>query len=641
LSTDNVTLTVIGDNVKVKDAGLDSVQMKDEGVGLFNLDDGGASDGQVMKWNTSLDKWVPGTDNELSGSAFVGGALMVGGPIDRINQMFSFDPDGIQSRSVSSDSTDYFHAIIPATHLGSSTTDDTFCLMHSGFYYSASPVDINGDGNPDNPRLWLYGNALPDGGGSNLEDPMIYAMHDSFNFRDEWWKRDRWYALKDTSGTDITNPVMTRAAMDTLIDTTYALTHDIFDTCECVFQSDFFMADGVDDIPTLIGRASLTCSANGELTWRPVNTIWAHKFNGKDFRESYLLVDGYFSSGGCISRTHNTMELLAPSGWLYEGGVRLICNSIPEDSSAKYYPHLFSGSSWEVELGADSVGSYFQMGQTAGCEEDDRMDVSWLYGFRLPVTAYYPWHPTFGQKSSGLYYSFSSRKSPFDSVYFGWSRNLVDWEFKSRPVWSSNLGFLDGALYTARPFEVKHPNFDFLGVVISGKDGSLWKSTYTEFYWEQHYKPYRFSDQPQTIDITDSVRSYNHAYLKDTTWLLFTDCDGATEYHTAKLEYAFPEAAHVDSTIIWYRATDQIDTIEQFVTVYDSTGLSGGFSADSSYSETSTGWSTSTGTNRIALPLDRDFKPGQKIKLTFDCDFTTANDSLWILDVWAWGHEKK
>jgi hypothetical protein len=269
--------------------------------------------------------------------------------------------------------------------------------------------------------------------------------------------------------------------------------------------------------------------------------------------------------------------------------------------------------------------------------------VAWLFGYRLfdVVAGYYPWHPTFWQSSAGLFHSLTTHLSPWDSAYFGWSYDLEEWDWRTVPMWSSAEGMLPDYLYTLRPVEFHHPNFNFNGVVISGQETGNWKSTYTEFYWEQHYKPYRFSDQPQTIDITDSVRSYNHAYLKDTTWLLFTDCDGTAEYHTAKVEYAFPEAAHVDSTIIWYRATDQIDTIEQFVTVYDSTGLSGGFSADSSYSETSTGWSTSTGTNRIALPLDRDFKPGQKIKLTFDCDFTTANDSLWILDVWAWGHEKK
>ncbi len=346
-----------------------------------------------------------------------------------------------------------------------SEPDDSFQVMHS------TPLYIPG-GYMNNPSMWLVGTPLIDG--SNLcEDPCIYVMDDTLNFIEHIYDVNSWHELVDTSGSIIHNPVCSASFFDDPDGYCYSWATSAYVS----YMSDPVLLHDKNSIPILITRVTRIVEYDEDQHSASVSIhyIYAHKFNGTNWNDTTLLIDGYINNGSDLIPQHASMGLMAPSAWWNNDKYIMVVN---EDTSA----NMTSLAVWEG-LNLDTLLYPMNTFDNSILEGNSNVDNHYYIGvlnWTLPGNNYHR-HTQITKLSDSLYVGFATPMTNKDTSWFGYSYDFENWINFDEPILTGS-GWLNQWIYTIHPYVIEETNYWQLHLFVSGMGKNINQGDSTGWY---------------------------------------------------------------------------------------------------------------------------------------------------------------
>ncbi len=357
----------------------------------------------------------------------------------------------------------YMRLAVPSSCI--SEPDDSFQVMHSTPLYVSS-------GYINNPSLWLVGTPLIDGS-SLCEDPCIYVMDDTLNLIDNIYDIDTWHELIDTAGISIQNPVSSASFFDDPDGNCYSWATSSYGT----YMSDPVLLLDRESKPVLITRVT-------RIVWYDegkhsnsvsISYIYAHKFNGVNWNDTTLLIDGHINNGSDLNPQHASMGLMAPSVWIDNDKFIMIVN---EDTSA----NMTTLAAWEG-LSLDTAFNPVSTFENTILEGNNNVDGHYEIGilnWELPGSNIHR-HTQITKLSDSFYIGFATSMTCKDTSWFGYSYDFENWINLNEPILSGS-GWLDQWIYTVHPYVIEETDYWQLYLFASGMGRNMNQGDSTGWY---------------------------------------------------------------------------------------------------------------------------------------------------------------
>jgi len=345
---------------------------------------------------------------------------------------------------------------LPVPNSCISEPDDSFQVMHT--FPLFIPV-----GYMNNPSMWIVGTPLVDGS-SLCEDPCIYVMDDSLNFTENLYDLNAWHELIDTSGAVINNPLCSASFFDDPEGYSYSWAASAYGA----YMSDPVLLLDKDNSPVMITRITRNVEyASGlDRSSLSIHSIYAHKFNGSNWDDTTLLIDGYVNNGSDIYPEHGSMLLMAPSIFIDNDKYIMVVN---EDTSANRTAlAVWEGSS--LDSAFHPINTFSRTILEGNGLNDNHFSIG-ILNWTLPGNNYHR-HTQITKLKDSLYIGFATPMLDKDTCWFGYSYDFENWYNPDKPLLTGS-GWLDQWIYTVHPLIEEKAIYLQLHLLVSGRGKNI------------------------------------------------------------------------------------------------------------------------------------------------------------------------